>query len=53
MTKSENSVIPFLAARRSLCTGRGYNLVTEIARRPQQAVHAGGDDRQLPAGLSG
>jgi len=30
--------------------GRGYNLVIVTARRPQQAVHAGGDDRQSPCG---
>jgi len=30
--------------------GRGYKLVIVIAGRPQQAVHAGGDDRQPPCG---
>jgi len=35
----------------NLCAGRSYNLVIVIAGRPQQAVHAGGDDRQPLCGL--
>ena len=35
---------------KNLCAGRGYNLVIVIAGRWQQAVHAGGDDRQPPCG---
>jgi len=31
-----------------LRAGRGYKLVIVIAGRPQQAVHAGGDDLQPP-----
>jgi len=34
----------------NLRTGRGYNIVIVIAGRPQQAVHAGGNDCQPSCG---